>query len=417
VAGERILVIDDSQQIRSALRQVILEPEGYRVLTAADGQAGLALALREHPDLILLDVNMPRMDGLQVLEKLREARYEWPVILMTLHGSENVAVRAFRLGVYDYLRKPFRVEDVLGCVRRALAEGRLKRERDELLKRLEASNRLLQRRVIDLTALAAIGQAVTSVMDLEGVLNRVVEASVYLCRADEGVLYLVDEQSGELYMTAAQSLGEKAAQGLHLRVVDRLAIRVLEAGKPVLLTREVLSNRLRGQTGYLVHSLLSVPLCSRERAIGVLCVVNRVRERDFTRDDMDRLRAIADYAAVAVEKAALINKARNTAIAQMLNNTVVTVSHYVNTPLMALMIKADHLVQARKEGKLVDSQGLVLEMARFAEMKVQEIKAVLTVLRDLASPQVVTYIDNIQMLDIDAKVQERLKRIKTRYEA
>jgi DNA-binding NtrC family response regulator len=89
-------------------------------------------------------------------------------------------VRAFRLGVYDYLRKPFRVEDVLGCVRRALAEGRLKRERDELLKRLEASNRLLQRRVIDLTALAAIGQAVTSVMDLEGVLNRVVEASVYL---------------------------------------------------------------------------------------------------------------------------------------------------------------------------------------------------------------------------------------------
>ena len=417
VSGERILVIDDSRRIRSALRQAILEPEGYRVLTAPDGQAGLALALRERPDLVLLDVSMPRMNGLEVLAKLQQTRYEWPVILMTLHGSEDVAVQAFRLGAYDYLRKPFRVEDVLRCVRKALVESRLRRERDELLKRLEASNRLLKRRVSDLTALSAIGQAVTSLMDMQDVLNRVVEASVYLCRADEGVLYLVDEESGELYMTAAQSLGEKVAQGLRLRVVDRLATHVLEAGKPILLTREVLSSRLRSQTGYLVHSLLSVPLSSRERAIGVLCVVNRVREQDFVRDDMDRLRAIADYAAIAVENALSLNNTRNAAIAQMLKNTVVTVSHYVNTPLMALMMKADHLVQARQEGQVVDSQGLVPEMARFTEMKVEEIKAVLTVLRDLASPQVVTYIDNMQMLDIDTKVQERLRHIKARYEA
>ena len=416
MAGERILVIDDSQRIRSALRQAILEPEGYRVLTAPDGQAGLALALRERPDLVLLDVNMPRMNGLEVLAKLHEARYEWPVILMTLHGSEEVAVQAFRLGARDYLRKPFQVEEVLACVRRTLVESQLKRERGELLKRLEASNRLLKRRISDLTALSAIGQAVTSLMDLQNVLNRVIEASVYLCRADEGVLYLVDEKSGELYIMAAQSLGEKAARGLHLRVVDRLATRVLQVGKPILLTREALSSSLRGQTGYLVHSLLSVPLRSKERAIGVLCVVNRVHERDFVREDLDRLRAIADYAAIAVENAILVNNAREAAIAQMLNNTVVTVSHYINTPLMALMFKADHLVQALQEGKLVDSQGLVPELARFTEMKVQEIKAVLTVLRDIASPQVVTYIDNIQMLDIGAKVQEHLKRIKAQYE-
>jgi two-component system NtrC family sensor kinase len=245
----------------------------------------------------------------------------------------------------------------------------------------------------------------------------VVEASVYLCRADEGVLYLADEESGELYMTAAQSLGEKAAQGLRLRVVDRLATHVLETGKPILLTGEVLSNRLQGQTGYLVHSLLSVPLRSKEKAIGVLCVVNRVRERDFGRDDLNRLRAMANYAAIALENASLLKTTRNTAIAEVLNNTVVTVSHYVNTPLMALMIKADRLVHARQEGALADSEGLVPDMARFTEMKVEEIKAVLNVLRDLASPQVVEYIDSIQMLDIDAKVQERLASIKAQYNA
>jgi FixJ family two-component response regulator len=384
VAGERILVIDDSQRIRSALREVILEPEGYHVLTAHDGQAGLECALRERPDLILLDVNMPRMTGLEVLEKLDQARYEWPVILMTLHGSEEVAVQAFRLGARDYLRKPFKVEDVLACVRRALVESQLLRQREELLKRLEAVNRQLKRRVNDLTALSAIGQAVTSLVDLKSVLSRVVEASVFLCQADEGVLYLADEESGELYMTAAQSLGEKAAQGLHLRVADRLANHVLETGKSILLTQEVLSNRLRGQTGYLVHSLLCVPIQSRERI---------------------------------VENARLLDTMRDAAVAQMLNKTVVTVSQYVNSPLMALMIKADQLVQAQEGGNLVDSKGLVSEMARLTEMKVQEIRAMLTVLRDLASPQVLAQADDIQTLDIDAKVQERLARIKARYRA
>jgi len=417
VAGERILVIDDSQRIRSALREVILEPEGYHVLTAHDGQAGLERALRERPDLILLDVNMPRMTGLEVLEKLHEARFEWPVILMTLHGSEEVAVQAFRLGARDYLRKPFKVEDVLACVRRALVESQLLRQREELLKRLEVTNLQLKRRVNDLTALSAIGQAVTSLMDLESVLSRVVEASVYLCQADEGVLYLADQESGELYMTAAQSPGEKAAQGLHLRVADRLANHVLKTGKPILLTQEILSSRLKGQTGYLVHSLLSVPIRSRERVIGVLCVVNRVRERDFVEDDVTRLQAIANYAAIAVENARLLDTTRDAAVAQMLNKTVVTVSQYVNSPLMALMIKADQLVQAQEGGNLVDSEGLVSEMARLTEMKVQEIRAMLTVLRDLASPQVLAKADGIQTLDIDARVQERLARIKARYRA
>jgi two-component system NtrC family sensor kinase len=416
VAGERILIVDDNQRMRSALRQA-LESEGYRVLIARDGRAGLERILKERPDIVLLDVNMPRMTGLEVLAKLQEAQYEWPVILMTLHGSEDVAAKALRLGARDYLRKPLKIEEALSCVSRVLVESRLRRERAELLKRLEDSNRMLQRRVNEQAALSAIGQAVTSVMDLEGVLNRAVEAAVYLCQSDEGVLYLADEKSGELYLTAAQSLGEKAAHGLHLRVVDRLAMHVLETGKPLLLTHEVLKSRLSGQTGYLVHSLLNVPLKAKGRAIGVLGVVNRARARDFVQDDMVRLQAIADYAAIAVENALLLKNTRNTATAQMLNKTVVTVSHYINTPLMALMMKADHLVQEREKGALIDSEGLVSEMARFTEMKVQEIKAVLTVLSDLASPQMITYIDNIQMLDIGAKVQERLARIKAQYKA
>ena len=133
MAGEQILVIDDSEEIRGILRDMILGPNGYQVATAQDGQEGVEYALREHPDLILTDVNMPRMTGLEVLQKLREAEYEWPVVLMTFHGSEDIAVQAFRLGVRDYIRKPFEIEEVLSIVERALVESRLRREKEELL--------------------------------------------------------------------------------------------------------------------------------------------------------------------------------------------------------------------------------------------------------------------------------------------
>jgi len=424
VAGERILVVDDSSQIRATLRRMILEPNGYEVLTASDGQEGLDSALREHPDLILLDVNMPRLTGIQVLEELQRARYEWPVILMTSHGSEQVAIDALRLGVHDYVPKPFEMQDVLARVQRALFESKLLRERADLLQRLEAANARLSRRVSDLTVLQALGQAVTSLLDMENMLARVVEGAVYLCRADEGVLYTVDPDSGELFMMAAQSAGKRAAQGLRLRVIDRLVNRVIETGEPILLTSNMLSSaQLRVRTGYLVHSLLSVPLKTRGQTIGVLCVVNKGHLKDFSQDDIGRLRAVASYAAIAIENSQLVEATRKDAVADMLDRTVATVAHYINNPLMSLMVKADGLVLAKQRGALVEatdapgSPGQVEEMARYTERKVQEIKAVLTILSDLTSPQIVTHMDNVKMLDIDAHVRERLRQIQAQYQA
>jgi two-component system NtrC family sensor kinase len=417
VASERILVIDDSPEIRSFLCDAVLGPRGFEVILAHDGQEGLALALRERPDLVLLDVNMPRMTGLEVLEELREAEYEWPVILMTFHGSESIAVQAFRLGVRDYVRKPFEVVEVLACVDRALVESRLRREREELLERLEVSNRQLQRKVAELSTLYAIGRAVTSLLDPERLLNRIVEASVYLCRADEGMLYLIDEASGELYLKAGQAIGERNARGLRLRVSDSLASEVIRTGQPKVIRSLDPKVRQKLRTGYMVHALIHVPLRVKDRVIGVLSVANRVRAYNFGQEDTARLSALANYAAIAIENARLYEATRKVAAVEMLNNTVVTVSHYINNPLMALMVNVDRLAQAKEEGRLVDSDSLVEGAARFTEMKVEEICSVLSVLRDLTSPQFVTYIDDIKMLDIGAKVQERLARIKKKYEA
>ena len=132
MAGETLLIVDDSRDIRALLDKDVLSPMGFAVQTAGDGKEGLELAARCRPDLILLDMNMPRMSGLEMLAMLRKTESTVPAILMTAYGSENVAIEAFRLGVRDYIIKPFTSDEILQSIDRALNESRLARQKEEL---------------------------------------------------------------------------------------------------------------------------------------------------------------------------------------------------------------------------------------------------------------------------------------------
>ena len=127
-ANERVLVMDDSLVYRDLIVNHVLKPNGYETLAAADGREGLQVALDQKPDLIITDLRMPGLDGIEVLQGLCDAGHDIPVILMTLHGSEDLVVQAFRLGAKDYVIKPFDVEEMLAAIDRALTEQRLRRE-------------------------------------------------------------------------------------------------------------------------------------------------------------------------------------------------------------------------------------------------------------------------------------------------
>lgn len=150
MANELILVVDDSQEIRQFLKQYVLIPLGYNVLTAPDGQAGLETALENNPDLIILDMSMPRMTGLQMLDALRKASNQAPVIFMTMHGSERIAAEVFRLGVREYMVKPFTLDEVRSAIDRALYETRLEKEKEALSQQLVAAE-TVNRTVITLS--------------------------------------------------------------------------------------------------------------------------------------------------------------------------------------------------------------------------------------------------------------------------
>ncbi len=136
MANETILVVDDSYEMRNLLDKYILSPSGYKVITVSNGKSGLESVVSGEPDLILLDMSMPEMTGMEMLANLRQTDCNCPVIFMTSYGSENIAVEAFRLGVRDYLNKPFTSDEVRLAVDRALNESRLANERKELNRNL-----------------------------------------------------------------------------------------------------------------------------------------------------------------------------------------------------------------------------------------------------------------------------------------
>src|SRR5438309_4129508 len=116
---ERILIIEDELPMRTALNDC-LEAEGYRVLSAVDGQAGLERALKEKPDLILLDIMLPKLDGFALCAELCRLAIGAPVLMLTAKGQVDDRVAGLDAGADDYLVKPFSSEELLARVRALL---------------------------------------------------------------------------------------------------------------------------------------------------------------------------------------------------------------------------------------------------------------------------------------------------------
>jgi len=191
--SSKILVIDDDLAILNLL-ETLLASEGYRVVVTASGREGLAALEREKPDLVLLDVQMPGMNGFEVLTKIREQDFDLPVIMVTAYGSEDVAADALRLGADDYIAKPLRVRNLCFRIQRNLEKARLGASQErlneqlrqttlELTDRLQdvieansAFRTLLDRILGDLRDDLARGGSVADAMDLLGRLREIAHA-------------------------------------------------------------------------------------------------------------------------------------------------------------------------------------------------------------------------------------------------
>jgi len=152
----RILVIDDEAAIRDSLR-MILEYEDYRFVGAASGQEGLEIVQRERPDVVLVDIKMPGMDGMEVLRKLRALDEGLPVIMISGHGNNATVVEAIKSGAFDFFEKPLSSERVIVTLQNVLRQSELSTENRDLRVAMESRYELVGQS----PALRAVLEAVT----------------------------------------------------------------------------------------------------------------------------------------------------------------------------------------------------------------------------------------------------------------
>ena len=121
-----ILIIDDDDQLRLSFERLLKE-EGYAVHTAASGEAGLCMVSETTPDLVVLDVRLPGMNGLEAFKQIHRIEQKLPVIIMTAFGTTETAIEATKMGAFDYIIKPFDIPQMLSTIRQALEAGRFMR--------------------------------------------------------------------------------------------------------------------------------------------------------------------------------------------------------------------------------------------------------------------------------------------------
>lgn len=297
MAGETILVIDDGAEARNFIVDYVLRPNGYQALTANNGKKGLKLAQQHHPDLILLDLQMPGMDGFGVLQRLAELGLNIPVVIVTFHGSEEIAIEVYRLGVRDYVKKPFEEDEMLGAIERALRESRMQREIDDINHKLGQANREIQKQRTELKRLYRLSQNVSALLDTSQLLPGIVDDALELVEADEGYIYLYQNASFVCRAYRLQSDGSGGGAALGSVINDPVAAAMIDYRRPVVLDK--------ARTPGNATSAIYVPLTLGDAFMGVLGVKRYTNANgDFSRRQAALLTILANHAALALVNAA-----------------------------------------------------------------------------------------------------------------
>ena len=152
----KVLVVEDEIGPRESLKMILRPP--YEVLMAGDGEAGLAEFEASHPDVVISDIRMPHMDGMQFMHEVRSRAPATPFILITGCGTLATAQQAIRAGAFDYISKPFRVEEIRAVVARALEEKRRQMEKTQTMSSLRVLNAQLAEQIRDLERKASLGE-------------------------------------------------------------------------------------------------------------------------------------------------------------------------------------------------------------------------------------------------------------------
>ena len=420
---KRVLIIDDEALIRRALSDYLTE-SGYETMTAADGAKGLALAREHQFDVVLVDLRMPHIDGLQVIATLNAEQPALPIVVISGTGVLSDAIEAMRRGAYDYITKPFMdIDEITVVIERVLEKSRIVAERDQYQSELEQLNRDLEAEVSrktqhvwvrnrELQALNRVSYAISDPLDMDTMLNRAIDAALAAIETDSGAVWLVNPATGQLVVAVARGLPESSLALAQASLGQGIVGQVAQSGHPrsgkdsaddpwlVSLNetaglRSFLCVPLRAgdEVALLTGSTSLTSVGKKHPIVGALLVAIR-DDREFRPDEVELMANIGNQIGVGVARAwyavdlkkANIQLARVNADLRRLDalreQFIQNVAHELRTPLAL----AHGYVEMLVEGGLgPDEQSMALGVVSRRMHTLVTLVESITTLQDLDS--------------------------------
>lgn len=280
----RVLVVDDEKAIRDILSD-FLTMEGYEVETAEDGSAALTTMEHHRFDLVLSDLKMPKMGGLELLEEIRKHHAEALTVIMTGFGTVESAITAMKRGAFDYVLKPFKVEDVMQVVSRGVEQQRLRFENMQLKEALHHYK---------------LAEALGGIASLEEILNMICDLTFKETQADAVSLVLEDPTRPGSYLLDRVRTRRDDLDPQFLRPAVHELVMTFLGGKTVLLHGP--QNPFVPNIGpHELQSFMSVPLKVRDVPIGVLSAYTYRKGTRFQEGQRKTLTVLASRAAQSID--------------------------------------------------------------------------------------------------------------------
>ena len=341
--GARLLVIDDEPAVGHLLSQALTDA-GYQVETAGDGRAGIDKIRATRFDLVLCDLSMPGLGGLETIGKIRAIDPDLPVIVITAHGTVEGAIESLRQNVFDFLQKPLLLEDVRLSVARAL-------ERRDLVERV---------------GLYDLSRSIFETLDPDELYGRIEQSARRVLRADDVSLMLLDG-NGELFIAHSTSLGDEILEATRLAMGERIAGRVALQAEPTVINEDVARDpRFAGVRPLRpIRAAIVCPLTMRGGLLGVLNISRVEIAEPYAERDRRNATILASLVALALGNARLhkeletrleqlreaqdelIQQEKMTALGGMLSG----VAHELNNPLCSVLGYAQLLSQAEVDAR------------------------------------------------------------------
>ena len=300
-----LLVVDDEPNIISSIRRLLRRSE-FEVLAAGDGQSALAEVERRVIDFVLLDLRLPDLNGIEVLRRIRRASPETIVIIITGHGTLDMAIKALKLGAQGFLLKPFTTAELRSAVADALEKTRLLNENI---------------RMRALMPLFEVSKEIITETDTKKLLGLIINIAVRETGADRACIFLIDEKTGEILMEDAYGFSPVLLDAFRERQSQKLTSRLMRVDKPVIIVPGLSVPEGFEDVPVENGSGIFMPLTIRGKVVGILFLSREGVELPFSLPDAELVSILAGQAAAAIENAHLYQK-----LEQSYLSTIITLS-------------------------------------------------------------------------------------------